>query len=117
MTNPQKRKGSSFELHIVEYLRSQGYTVDRTRAGWSDDRGDIHGVSHRILGNFTFECKNHKSLDLAGWLKELERERRANGGGLGAVVHKKRGETSAEDQYASLPLWMLVQLLKDAGYK
>lgn len=117
MTSPQKRKGSSFELHIVEYLRSHGYNCERTRAGWKDDRGDIHGVSHRVLGNFTFECKNQKTMDLSGWLKELEAEREANGGGLGAVVHKKRGAGSAEDQYATLPLWMLVQLLKDAGYR
>ena len=117
MTSPQKRKGSAYELLIVEYLRSQGYDCDRTRAGWSDDRGDIHGIAHRVLGNFTFECKNQKTMDLSGWLTELEREREANGGGLGAVIHKKRGETKAEYQYATLPLWMLVQLIKDAGYR
>ena len=117
MTNPQKAKGSQYEREIVNYFRSHGYDAERTRAGWSDDRGDIHGISHRVLGNFTIECKNHKAMDLAGWVKELEAERVANGGGLGAVVHKKRGTTEAEDQYATLPLWMLVQLLKDAGYK
>lgn len=117
MTNPQKRKGSSFERDIVGYFNDQGFTVERTRAGWTDDRGDIHGLSHRVLGNFTIECKNQKALDLAGWLKELERERAANGGGLGAVVHKKRGYSEGEEQYATLPLWMLVQLLKEAGYR
>ena len=117
MTNPQKQKGSSFEREIVNHLRNQGYDAERTRAGWSDDRGDVHGISHRVLGIFTIECKNHKTMDLAGWIKELERERIANGGGLGALVHKKRGEGDAENQYATLPLWMLVQLLKEAGYK
>ena len=117
MTNPQKQKGSTFEREIVGYFRSHGYNAERTRAGWSDDRGDVHGVSHPVLGNFTIECKNHKTMDLAGWRKELERERLANGGGLGAVVHKKRGEGEAEEQYATLPLGMLVQLLKEAGYK
>jgi hypothetical protein len=117
MTSPQKRKGSAYELLIVDYLRSHGYDAHRTRAGWTDDRGDVHGISHRVLGNFTFECKNQKAMDLSGWLTELEREREANGGGLGAVVHKRRGQVAAEDQYATLPLWMLVQLLKDAGYR
>jgi hypothetical protein len=56
-------------------------------------------------------------MDISGWLKELERERRSNGGGLGAVVHKKRGDAKPEEQYATLPLWMLVQLLKEAGYR
>jgi len=117
MSNPQKQKGSAYERVIVRYLTLQGFEVERTRAGWSDDRGDIHGLVHPVLGNFTIECKNQKQMDLSGWLTELEREREANGGGLGAVVHKKRGETFAENQYATLPLWMLVQLLVNAGYK
>ena len=117
MPNPQKQKGSQFERDIVGHLNDQGYNCERTRAGWKDDRGDIHGISHPILGNFTIECKNQKSMDLAGWVKELEAERAANGGGLGAVVHKKRNVAAVEEQYATFPLWMLVQLLKEAGYK
>lgn len=112
MTNPQKVKGSAYERLIVEYLRSQGFNVDRTRAGWSDDRGDIHGIE-----GFTFECKNHKSLSLAGWVGELLVECRNAGTDLGAVVHKKRGVAAAEEQYATLPLGMLVQLLKRAGFQ
>ena len=117
MTNPQKQKGSAYERAIVRYLGTQGFTVERTRAGWADDRGDIHGIHHSVFGNFTIECKNHKTINLSGWLQELEKEREANGGGLGAVVHKRRGFTNGEDQYATLPLWMLVQLLSSAGYK
>lgn len=117
MSNPRKQKGSAYERVIVTYLTLQGFNVERTRAGWSDDRGDVHGISHPVLGNFTIECKNHKSLDLAGWLGELERERVANGGGLGAVVHKRPRVTDSEQQYATLPLWMLVQLLTEAGYR
>jgi hypothetical protein len=117
VTSPAKRKGSAFERLIVDTFRNAGYEVDRTRAGWSDDRGDVHGINHPVLGNFTVECKNQKAMDLSGWLTELERERVANGGGLGAVVHKKRGTGEGDDQYATLPLWMLVQLLKEAGYK
>lgn len=118
MTSPQKIKGSEFERQIVKYLFLQGFEgCERTRVGWADDRGDVHGLVHPILGNFTIECKNHKATDLAGWLKELEREVEANGGGLGAVVHKKRGVTDSAEQYATLPFWMLVQLLTEAGYR
>ena len=112
MTNPQKQKGSAYERSIVQYLRDNGFTVDRTRAGWSDDRGDIHGID-----GFTWECKNHKALNLAGWINELHDECRNAGTSLGAVVHKKRGSTDGAEQYATLPLGMLVQLLKEAGYK
>lgn len=112
MTNPQKNKGSAYERLIVEYLRSEGFTVERTRAGWSDDRGDIHGIE-----GFTFECKNHKALALSGWIGELLTECGNAGNDLGAVVHKKRGVAAAADQYATLPLGMLVRLLREAGYK
>ena len=112
MTNPQKEKGSRYEREIVDYLRTAGYRVDRTRAGWTDDRGDIHGIP-----GFTIECKNHRSLDLAGWVDELLVECGNAGTDLGAVVHKRRGTSQAGQSYATLPLWMLVQLLKRAGFE
>jgi len=112
MTSKQAQKGAGFERLIVDYLRECGFRVDRTRAGWSDDRGDIHGVE-----GFTWECKNHKSLDLSGWVKELEVECANASTEIGAVVHKKRGVSDAGEQYATLPLRMLIVLLKKAGYQ
>ena len=38
-----------------------------------------------------------------------------NRGTLGAVVHKKAGTTDPAEQYATMPLWMLVELLIRAG--
>lgn len=110
VTSAAKIKGASFERSIVDYLRSHGYRVDRTRAGWSDDRGDIHGVE-----GFTWECKNHRSIDLAGWVRELDVECANNGTTLGAVVHKRRGTADPGEQYCTMPLRMLVVLLQRAG--
>ena len=31
-------------------------------------------------------------------------------------MHKKQGVTDAAEQYATMPLYMLVTLLKEAGY-
>lgn len=112
MTSPQKNKGDRFERDIRDYLLSQGFNVERTRAGWADDRGDIHGIA-----GFTWECKNQKALSLSAWVGELESECRNAGTSVGAVVHKKRGVTDGGEQYATLPLRMLVQLLKEAGYR
>ena len=117
MSNPQKNKASAYERSIVNYLRDNNYDADRTRAGWTDDRGDIHGITNSEGKPFTFECKNHRRDNLPGWIVELEREIANAGGDIGVVVHKKHGTTKPEDQYASLPLGMLVQLLKEAGYK
>ena len=117
MVNPQKQKGSSYERSIVNYLRDMDFRVDRTRAGWTDDRGDIHGVTSARGEPFTFECKNHRKDGLPGWIKELQTEITNAGGMVGAVIHKKHGTTDPGEQYATMPLSMLVQLLKEAGYK
>ena len=66
---------------------------------------------------FFIECKNHTRLNLSGWISELLTEIGNAGGVAGVLVHKKRGTTDAADQYATLPFGMLVQLLKEAGYK
>ena len=116
MTNPQKVKGDAYERTIVDYLRACGFRADRTRAGWTDDRGDIHGIS-RADTPFTLECKNHRGDRLPGWIDELCREIANNQGLLGAVIHKKHGTTDAGGQYATMPLWMLAHLLKQAGYE
>lgn len=117
MTSPQRSKGSAYERSIVSYLREAGFTVDRTRAGWSDDRGDVHGLSDPSGTPFVVECKNHQRLNLSGWITELRTEIANAGGVAGVLVHKKRGTTDAAEQYATLPFGMLVQLLKEAGYK
>jgi len=112
VSNPAKRKGNEFERLIVNYLRDEGYAVDRTRAGWSDDRGDIHGIQGVVL-----ECKNHKTITLSAWMEELAVEMANAKCSMGAVVHKKRGSQEGGDQYATMPMRLLVQLLKEAGYK
>jgi hypothetical protein len=115
MPNANKSKGDKYERSIVDYLRESGFGVDRTRAGWADDRGDIHGVSRESVP-FTFECKNHRHDSLPRWITELHAEVANNGGVLGAVIHKRHGTTNASAQFATLPLGMLVRLLKEAGY-
>lgn len=117
MVNRNKEKGSAYERSIVEHLREHSFHVDRTRAGWSDDRGDIHGLVSASGSPFTFECKNVKQQNLSGWLEELRIEVANNHGRIGAVVHKKRGTTHAGEQYATLPLAWLIELLKEAGYR
>jgi len=112
MPSKGKAKGSAFEREIVTYLRDQGWIgAERTRAGWQDDRGDIDGVV-----GVTFECKNQKVMDLAGWCDELLDEMVNGRNNVGAVIHKRRGKTTPGDYYATLPMNVFVYLLKEAGY-
>lgn len=62
-----KRKGSAYELAVVEYLATHGHP-HATRAygaGRSEDEGDIDGVA-----GWCIEAKNHKEIDLAGFMDE-----------------------------------------------
>jgi Holliday junction resolvase len=112
MPSRGKAKGSEWERQVVKYLREQGWLgAERTRAGWQDDRGDIDGV----IG-VTFECKNQKNMDLAGWVNELVVEMANGKTNVGAVVHKRRGTTEMSDAYATMPLQVFVKLLQQAGY-
>ena len=117
MTSASQDKGDRFERDTVAYFRSHSYHVDRTRAGWSDDRGDVHGVVSRDGRPFAIECKNHKQQNLSGWLRELRVEVANSHGRIGALIHKKRGTANPAEQYATLPLEWLIELLKEAGYR
>lgn len=111
MANPQKRKGDAFENDIVKYLQGAGWPdACRSRAGWTDDKGDIEGLK------FTFECKNQKTLALPSWTRELEIEAGHAKTYIGAVIHKRQGVTDSGEQFATLPMKYLVQLLREAGY-
>lgn len=112
MVSRSKAKGSAYERDVVSYLREQGWDgAERTRAGWQDDRGDIDGVV-----GVTFECKNQRSMTLAEWLDELVVEMQHGNNHIGAVIHKRRGVTNVADHYATMPVSVLVALLKEAGY-
>ena len=93
MTNPNKAKGSKFELDVVRYLQEHGFPfVQRAYgAGRQDDRGDILGVP-----GFTIECKDHAKHDIPAWLGEAERERQNAGTRFGVVIVKRRGKGAAE---------------------
>lgn len=117
MSNPRKAKGSKYERDVKDYLNEFGFDTERTRVGWADDRGDIHGITGTDGDMFVLECKNHKTMALSGWVSELEREVGNARAVAGAVIHKKRGTTSVGDQYATLPMYMLVYLLRKAGYR
>lgn len=106
MTSPSQRKGDAFERQVVKYLAERGLPVERTRVGWADDRGDVHGLSW-----FTFECKNVARLNLAGWMDELAVECMHAGTLYGAVVHKRRGTTDPAIYYATMDLQTLAELL------
>ena len=108
----QRAKGTAAETAVVRYLQQNGFPhAERRALHGTADKGDITGC-----GPVVFEVKNHKTLDLAGWIKELEAEMVNAKVDTGAVVAKKRGTTDPGEWYAILPFRILVGLLIEAGH-
>jgi hypothetical protein len=102
-----KRKGSQFERDVVRYLQEHGFP-DAERAygaGRPEDVGDIAGVP-----GVTVECKATKSIDLAGFVDEAERERLNARQPYGVAVVKRRGR-SAADSYVVCNLATFARLV------
>ena len=111
MTSPQKRKGSAAELAVAKWLRKLGWIhAERSRAGFTDDRGDIDGMPGVCI-----EVKNEKKIDLPGYLRELEVEIANAQAWTGTVIVKRRGSMNVDDWYAVMPakIWGELMVMLD----
>ena len=112
MSNPSKQKGTAAETAVVKYLRKAGVSKAERRAlQGSLDKGDISGIDDVVL-----EVKDHKKMDLAGWVDELEVEISNADAITGAVIHKRKGTTEVADWYATMPVYLYLWLLKHAKF-
>jgi len=111
LTSPQKRKGSAAELAVAKWLRKLGWIhAERSRAGWTDDRGDIDGMPGVCI-----EVKAEKKIDIPGYLRELEVEIENAKAWTGTVIIKRRGSTNVDDWYAVMPakVWGELMVMLD----
>jgi hypothetical protein len=107
VTSPERRKGTGFELEIVNFLRTHGFPFAERAygAGRPDDRGDIDGIP-----GWTLEAKNHKEFDLAGWCREALEESLNARTSWWAVIAKRRNRP-VSDAYVVMPLEQFARLL------
>ena len=107
MAHPNKRKGNAAELLVAKWLRKYGWiNAERSRAGWTDDRGDIDGMP-----GICIEVKAEKKIDLAGYMKELANEMGNARAWTGTVIIKRRGSQDVDDWYAVMPAKVWAELL------
>jgi hypothetical protein len=104
-----KQKGTRAETAVADYLRPTFPHVERRALNGNKDRGDIAGIIGTVL-----EVKDCKTMTLAAWVKELDAEMVNDHATFGAVIHKKRGTMQVGDWYATMPVSVLVTLLKAA---
>lgn len=103
-----KQKGTSFESSLLPLLQAFYPGAERRALTGAKDKGDyiLPGAS------FALEAKNHKAMDLAGWLAEAQVEAANLGVAHGVVVHKRRGKAAAEEQYVTLRLEDFLELVR-----
>lgn len=118
MTAYHRRKGSSFERLIADYLKNHGFPfADRRVKTGAKDTGDIGGVHVNVnelcspSDRIAIEVKNTAKLSLGTWASEAETERVNDDALAGVVVHKRHGKGQAKDQWVTLTLTDFVAIL------
>lgn len=112
MTNRSKAKGTAAESAIAAYLTAQGWPhVERRTLNGSADRGDIAGIPGLVI-----ESKSVKTINLAQFVDEANKERDNDGADLGVAWVKRRGKGSPADWYVVMDGETFAGLLRAAGY-
>ena len=107
-----KAKGTKLESEVVTYLRQTGWpSAERRALTGTNDQGDITGVP-----GVTIECKSRNGFFPSEWCDQLDREMANTHDAVGFVVAKRRGTTEVGDYFALMPVHVLVDLLREAGY-
>jgi hypothetical protein len=111
MANPNGRKGASHERQTADYWRDNwDDRIDRRVRTGAKDKGDLANLrirNHRIV----VECKNTRSVDLAGWITEAQVEAENDGALCGIVIAKRKGKGDPADQYVVMTQGDLLKLL------
>ncbi len=72
MANPNGRKGATFEIGVLKWLRARGIQAERLRLSGARDEGDIVAI---IAGQtYVLELKNRKALSLPIFWDEALKE-------------------------------------------
>lgn len=102
-----KAKGRGFERDTANFWMDAGFLwADRKTKRGKRDQGDVTGVE-----GWTLECKNDKTINLAGAVDEAAIEAANAGTPWFAAIVKRRGK-NVRDAYVVMPLWLFVELVK-----
>jgi hypothetical protein len=110
VSNRAKEKGDRFEIAVRDFLRENGWPECERRAKQhAADRGDL------ILGPawFTLDCKDHASIDLAGYMDQAAQEAvNARRPWFASIVKRRRKPVS--EAYVVMPLRVFVEVAEMA---
>lgn len=107
-----KAKGRQAEADLVAWLRLHGLPyAERRRLAGTADRGDIAGWPGVVV-----EVKSGHTLDLPGWMRELDAEQENDGADVGLLVIRLRGQTDPAAWLAVQRLEQAVRVMREAGH-
>lgn len=108
-----KQKGTAAETAVVKYLKTNGFNgVERRALTGAYDKGDISGIEGLVI-----EVKDHRTMTLGQWIEELKVEIDNANAETGVVIHKRRGKGDVGEWYASMPVYIYLDLLRNLGYE
>jgi hypothetical protein len=108
LSNPNKAKGTRWEVSVADYLRAGGFTeAFRLAPGGFLDAGDIGGIR-----DFAFECRDKNAFELSNNVKDANDRAIKKNCSYGAAVLKKRGD-NVENGYVVLDIKTFVRLLQE----
>lgn len=107
--NRSKARGTHWERRVVEFLRARGWPIAERRVlHGNHDLGDVINGPRTL----TIEAKNHRALDLAGWLDEAVTEAANCGEGRMGVVFFPRRSHTIDKGYALMRIGDLLTLAR-----
>lgn len=86
-------KGTRWRHAVQVFLEAAGYAT--TARPWMEAGDDI--TATRGMLALSVECKDHRALNLAGWVDQAERQ--APRDAIPVVIAHRLGKASAEDAY------------------
>lgn len=100
-------KGARYERKVAEFLSTElGIMARRHRGGFSGD-----DIEHSLQALVSFECKDQASTSLGSWIDQAKTNA---GNRIPVVVHHRRGNSDAAQDFATLPFVDLCHLLRSA---
>lgn len=118
MPNPQKQKGDRAERAVRDYLTAQGFRgAFKTRAGYSDDRGDvIVPLRGHQGGGMAVQVKDVATPAWKAWMAGLADQVRNGGHRHGVIWWKRRGSSDPGTWTVMMTGQAFLEVLEDLGY-
>jgi Holliday junction resolvase len=108
MANPSKRKGTTWETAVVDYLREHGQPhAERRALCGNTDKGDLVGIPGVMI-----EAKNEKTVTLAAYADEVKAQTANAHASIGVAVVKRRNR-GAGDAYVVMTLEQFAAMITD----